>query len=84
MQITFKLYANLQDYLPPEALRTNSLPVKLDDGTTIRQVIEQFCLPEKSCHLVLVDGVYVEPAARAERVLKDGEVLAIWPPIAGG
>jgi hypothetical protein len=84
MEVTFKLYANLQDYLPAEALRTNSLRLELPDDTTVLQVIERFSLPLKSCHLVLIDGVYLAPAERAQRVLKDREVLAIWPPIAGG
>ena len=35
-------------------------------------------------HLVLVNGVYVPPAERATRTLEEGDVLAIWPPIAGG
>ncbi len=84
MKITFKLFANLQDYLPAEAKRTNSLIIDLPDGTTVQQVIERFALPEKSCHLVLVDGSYVAPAERSSRVLKDAEALAIWPPVAGG
>ena len=84
MYITFKLYANLQDYLPPEALKTNSMALKLEEGTTIRQVIDRFALPEKSCHLVLVDGTYVAPEHRMARALLEGETLAIWPPIAGG
>lgn len=84
MQVTFKLYANLQDYLPPEALKTNSLHLDLPDDMTVLQVIERFNLPLKSCHLVLIDGVYLAPTERTQRVLKDGEVLAIWPPIAGG
>jgi molybdopterin converting factor small subunit len=33
---------------------------------------------------VLVNGVYVEPADRLTRTLQEGDVLAIWPPIAGG
>ena len=28
--------------------------------------------------------VFVAPAERATRTLVDGDVLAIWPPIAGG
>ncbi|HVS27470.1 MAG TPA: MoaD/ThiS family protein [Burkholderiales bacterium] len=35
-------------------------------------------------HLVLVNGFYVYPTERTTRNLKDGDVLAIWPPIAGG
>jgi len=35
-------------------------------------------------HIVLVNGVYVAPADRATRTLAEGDVLAIWPPVAGG
>jgi molybdopterin converting factor small subunit len=35
-------------------------------------------------HLVLVNGVYVAPAEHMSHVLKQDDVLAIWPPIAGG
>lgn len=84
MKVTFKLFAMLQDYLPAAAKRDNALALDLAEGTTIVQVIERFALPEKSCHLVLVDGHFVPPAERASRVLREGETLAIWPPIAGG
>jgi sulfur carrier protein ThiS len=84
MRITFKLFAMLQDYLPVEAKKDNALALDLKDGTTILQVIEHFGLPLKSCHLVLVDGNFVPPTERGARALKEGETLAIWPPIAGG
>jgi len=41
-------------------------------------------LPEKYCHLVLVNGSYVAPEERGERVLEEGDHLAVWPPVAGG
>ena len=84
MQVNFKLFAMLQDYLPAEARKANTLALDLAEGTTILQVIERFALPLKSCHLVLVDGHFVPPAERASRTLREGETLAIWPPIAGG
>lgn len=84
MRITFKLFAMLQDYLPADGKQDNALAVDLTEGTTILQVIERFGLPLKSCHLVLIDGNFVPPTERGTRVLKEGETLAIWPPIAGG
>ncbi|MDP1654217.1 MAG: MoaD/ThiS family protein [Rhodocyclaceae bacterium] len=84
MKITLKLFAMLQDYLPLEARKHNALALDLEEGTTIHQMIERFGLPQKSCHLVLVNGNFVPPAERAARILRDGETLAIWPPIAGG
>lgn len=84
MKVTLKLYATLSDYLPTEARKTNALELDLGAGTTIAQVIESQNLPLKLCHLVLIDGVFVPPSARARRALAEGETMAIWPPIAGG
>jgi sulfur carrier protein ThiS len=84
LRITFKLFATLQDYLPAEAKKTNALSLDLEPGTTVAQLVERFALPLKLVHLVLIDGTFVPPAERAGRVLKDGETLAIWPPVAGG
>ncbi len=84
MKITFKLFATLQDYLPPEAKSTNALMLDLDDSTTVDQLVERFNLPRKLVHLVLIDGTFVPPAERTGRILHDGETLAIWPPVAGG
>ena len=50
----------------------------------IAQIIEPFGLPEKMVHLVLVNGSYVAPEDRMSKTLKEGDALAIWPPIAGG
>ena len=84
MKVTLKLFATLSDYLPPEAKRTNSLELVVEDGATPQHLIDRFRLPPKMCHLVLVDGHFVPPGARATRVLSEGETLAIWPPVAGG
>jgi molybdopterin synthase sulfur carrier subunit len=84
MQVTFKLYASLTQYLPAEARRSNQVSLEVADGTSIAEIIEPFGLPEKLVHLVLVNGVYVPPDQRLSFVPRDGDVLAIWPPIAGG
>ena len=84
MQITFKLFASLGDYLPSSVRPGNEMNLPVADGATITQVIEPFGLPPKLVHLVLVNGKYIEPTQRATHALQDGDVLAIWPPIAGG
>ena len=84
MNITFKLFATLTDYLPAEARRSNQVSLDIDPSAPISQIIEPFGLPPKLVHLVLVNGKYIEPDARMSTSLTEGDVLAIWPPIAGG
>lgn len=84
MKITFKLFATLTDYLPPHARGENQVELDVDPQASIDQIVAPYGLPHKLVHLVLVNGVFVPPAERATRTLAEGDVLAIWPPIAGG
>lgn len=88
MRITFKLFATLSGYLPAEldghARTGNELAMDLAEGTTVQAVIDRFPMPKQLVHLVLVNGNYVPPGARATHPLREGDALAVWPPIAGG
>jgi sulfur carrier protein ThiS len=83
MQVTLKLYASLGIYLPDGALK-NQADVKVDDGTTIRSLLDSYNVPPAACHLVLLNGVFQPPATRSGVQLKPGDALAVWPPVAGG
>lgn len=84
MKIALKLFASLTDYLPPASKYTNIVELEVAEGSTITQVTEPYHLPPALVHLVLVNGHYIAPEQRAAKVLQEGDVLAIWPPIAGG
>ena len=84
MKITLKLFATLTDYLPAEARHTNLIELEIAPAATIPEVIEKYRLPPKLVHLVLINGKYIEPEKRATQSFVEGDVLAIWPPIAGG
>ena len=83
MQITVKLYATLSQYLP-ESASEHATTLNVDEAATPFSIIEQFKVPRESAHLVLLNGIYVAPSDRTEPVLKDGDTLAVWPPVAGG
>lgn len=83
MQVTLKLFASLGVYLPPGAER-NQTAVDVADGTTIRALLDSRQVPPEACHLVLLNGVYQHPSVRSSVRLKDGDAVAVWPPVAGG
>ncbi len=83
MKITLKLFATLGDLLPAES-RENATVVEVPDDATPNQVIDMFKVPRPMAHLVLINGGYVAPERREQPVLAENDVLAIWPPVAGG
>ncbi len=84
MKISLKLFATLTDFLPPESRGTNIVEIDISPDAAISQIIDQYRLPPKLVHLVLVNGKYIEPEKRSTCTLVEGDVLAIWPAIAGG
>lgn len=84
MQVTLKLYATLADYLPAAARSEHAVRLDVSPETTIDELTAPFNLPAKLTHLVLVNGVYVAREQRGSHRLVEGDVVAIWPPIAGG
>lgn len=83
MRICFKLFATLGAYLPSGSVR-NQVELEVPEGTTPGDLARQYALPPNMTHLVLVNGVYIAPELRDQHKLAEGDVLAIWPPIAGG
>jgi molybdopterin converting factor small subunit len=83
MQINIELYASLMQYLPPGNSRFRR-EIRVDEGFILSRVIEQFHIPPKMAHIVLVNGHFINPEDRSSRALIEGDVVAMWPPVAGG
>ncbi|SCA57982.1 Sulfur transfer protein involved in thiamine biosynthesis [Candidatus Terasakiella magnetica] len=83
MKVTLKLYAQLGSFLP-ESKSGNEAEITLEAEKSVRGLLDDFGVPPEHCHLVLVNGEYVEPSAREERLLEENDHLAVWPPVAGG
>lgn len=83
MKVTVKLFALLGRYLPDGAA-DNAAELDVGDGATPADVIRRLNVPEGHCHLVLINGHFVPPGERDRVRLSGSDVLAIWPPVAGG
>lgn len=84
MHLKLKLYAGLEQYLPRNA-QNNTVRIDINQEATVNSVIQRYNLPAGMAHLVLLNGIYVNPEQRDSlNVFREGDTLAIWPPVAGG
>lgn len=79
MTIQLALFAYLSRYQPDGLGGRSARPIELDDGATVADVIALLGLPDEP-RVVFVNGLHAED----DRVLVDGDRLAIFPPVAGG
>jgi len=84
IRVTLKLYASLTQYLPEAFRKGHAMPMVVDAAATIASIVAPLGMPPALVKLVVLNGVFVPPSERAVRRFADGDVLAIWPPVAGG
>ena len=83
MEITLKLYATLTSYLP-EGSDMHSTKLAITEGDSAYSVLDRYHVPREMVHLVLLNGIYLQPEEREQSALKEGDTLAVWPAVAGG
>ena len=79
MKVVVHLTATLRAYLPP-GTRGDSVVLDVPDGTTVEQVVPSLRVPPDLERLTVVNGRDVTP----DRALAEGDVLSLFPPLAGG
>ncbi len=79
MEIEVKLFATLRDYLPKGSSRF-SCKMEVDGSTRVQDILSRLKIPEEIPKIILVNGVH----RKKEQILKDGDVLSIFPPVARG
>jgi sulfur carrier protein ThiS len=82
MKMYLELYASLMPLLPPGKARFRR-EIRVADDAVVQDVIDEYNIPMDQAHIVLVNGKFVCDD-RDQCKLKPGDVLSIWPPVAGG
>ncbi len=80
MKIELKLYASLGRYMPQVSLEKKQGLLEVGEGTTIRALLENLRVPLETVKLIFLNGTH----AKDNEVLKDGDRLGVFPPVAGG
>jgi molybdopterin converting factor small subunit len=76
------LFGEFRDYLPDGAVGGRA-QVELPDGATVFRLVEQLGLPFEVEEGVLVAAVNDE-VADLQATLREGDVISMFPPLAGG
>jgi len=79
MKVRLKLFATFRRHLPT-GTQGSACDVEVPDGTKVSDLLSRFGVPDKESLMILVNGRDAGP----DRVLRDGDIVAIFPAVAGG
>jgi molybdopterin synthase sulfur carrier subunit len=79
VRVEVRLFATLSSFLPP-ASRAGAVLLDVPPDSTVHDVLQQLGVPADLERVALVNGTDATP----ERALHAGDVLTVFPPLAGG
>ena len=74
MNIELNLYASLARSVPRMG------PVEIGENTTILGLLRRLGVPMEKVKIVFLNGLH----ASGEEILRDGDRVGVFPPVAGG
>jgi sulfur-carrier protein len=80
MKIHLNLFASLTRFLPePKDIGFSNL-VEIEEGTTIEGLLDRLKIPRELPKILFLNGIHAEEST----ILKEGDRLGVFPPLAGG
>ena len=79
IRVGVRLFATLRGYRPELAMG-ESIPVSVEQGATVRDLLARLNVPAEEVKLVFANGL----SRDLEYALSDGDDLGIFPPVGGG
>ena len=80
MKIELNLFASLAQYAPDKTGGHGRQIMEVAEGTTIMGVLKSMELPIDKIKMIFVNGLH----SSGDEVLKDGDRVGVFPPVAGG
>ncbi|MFX1499305.1 MAG: MoaD/ThiS family protein [Promethearchaeota archaeon] len=76
ISVTVKFFADFRNFGPTKE------KLKVPRGSKIQYLLDKYKIPDnKKNVIILVNGI---PHKKADDEIKNGDIIAIFPPIAGG
>lgn len=79
MKIEVKSYGHLRNHFI-KRFGGDSIILDINDKISLSELIDKLDISRDHYHIILVNGLHVDMKTE----LKEGDIVAIFPPIAGG
>jgi molybdopterin synthase sulfur carrier subunit len=79
MKVEVRLFANLAKLLPPGSQRKRAA-MTVRKRATVDELLDKLSVPPKITNIIMVNGVHRDRKTE----LKEGDIVSVFPPIAGG
>jgi len=80
MKVELNLFASLARFAPDKTGGHGHRVVDVEEGTTVMGLINRQNIPIYKIRMIFLNGLH----ATGEEVLKDGDRVGVFPPVAGG
>jgi len=80
MKVELRLYASLAKFSGHAQDAAAAVPVEVSAGSSIRQLLERLDVPIEKIKLVFRNG----RRSDLDDIVKDGDRIGVFPPVAGG
>ncbi len=79
IRVNVRLFATLRRFFP-DYNSEKGMDIKVEEGSTIENLIRSLQLPEKEAKVILING----KSKKTSDVITDGDQINIFTPIGGG
>ena len=79
MKVEIRLFANLAKLLPPGSQKKRA-EITVKKGMTVDGLLDKLNIPPKITNIIMVNGIHRDRKTE----LQEGDVISVFPPIAGG
>ena len=79
MKVRLKLFATFRQYLPAGATGSG-VEMEVPAGTRVSELLARAGVPQEESPMILVNGRGID----SDRMLVEGDVVAVFPAMAGG
>jgi sulfur carrier protein ThiS len=80
MQITIRLLASYRQYLPQDHDTQAGYQVPALPGTTVSDLLAELPIPPGDLLTFFVNGRHAQP----DQVVKEGDIVSVFPAVGGG